>query len=182
VCIESETTRRRCIPSVGIGLVLAALAVALMVPAASAFGQGMPAHPKGKTLYQRLGGYDVIAGVVDNFIGQLKTDPAFMRFGGGRSLSSLVATRQLIVDQLCNLTGGPCIYIGRDMKTAHHGLEITQEEWDSSMKKWKVALDKFKVGDPEQKDFLAIISGLRKDIVEKPKGSYPQGGKSMTQN
>ena len=180
--IESEMSGRRCFNAVGIGLVVTAFAVAALAPASRSFGQGMSTPPKEKTLYQRMGGYDVIAGVVDSFIHQLGEDPAFKRFGGGRSHSSLVATRQLIVDQLCNLTGGPCIYIGRDMKTAHGGLGITQAEWDSSMKKWMVALDKFNVGEQEQKDFLAIIAGLRKDIVEKPDGDYPQGGKSKTQN
>jgi hemoglobin len=180
VCAKSENTCRRTLSLTGIGFM--ALAVAVLVPTGPSLGQGMSSPTKEKTLYQRMGGYDVIAGVVDNFIHQLGEDPAFKRFGGGRSHSSLVATRQLIVDQLCNLTGGPCMYIGRDMKTAHGGLGITQEEWDSSMKKWKVALDKFKVAEPEQKDFLAIIANLRKDIVEKPKGKYPQGGKSMKQN
>ena len=159
------------------GVVLAFLVMTTLVP--SSFAQKAPAVPKEKTLYQRMGGYDVIAEVVDGFIGQLKTDPAFKRFGGGRSMSSLMATRQLVVDQLCNLTGGPCIYIGRPMKMAHDGLEITPAEWDSSMKKWKMSLDKAKVGEAEQKEFLDIISGLRKDIVEKPKKDYPKSGESM---
>ena len=103
------------------------------------------AKPAGKTLYQRMGGYDVIAGIVDDFIAQLGKDKAFERFGGGRSHNSLVRTRQLVVDQICNLTGGPCVYIGRDMKTAHEGLAITDAEWDSSIKKFEISLDKFKV-------------------------------------
>jgi hemoglobin len=179
---ESEISRKRCFTRIAISLVVTAFVVAALVPATHSFGQGMSTMPKKKTLYQRMGGYDVIANVVDDFIGHLKTDPAFKRFGGGRSISSLIATRQLIVDQLCNLTGGPCMYIGRPMKMAHAGLEITQAEWDSSMKFWKASLEKSKVGDLEQKEFLAIIENLRKDIVEKPKGKYPAAGKSMKQN
>lgn len=180
--IESEISRKRCFMRIAYSLVVTAFAVATLAPASHSFGQGMPTAPKKKTLYQRMGGYDIIANVVDGFIGHLKTDPAFKRFGGGRSISSLIATRQLIVDQLCNLTGGPCMYIGRPMKMAHAGLEITQQEWETSMKFWKASLEKSKVGEPEQKEFLAIIENLRKDIVEKPDGNYPQGGKSTTQN
>jgi hemoglobin len=159
-----------------------ALTAAILVPAAPSLGQGMSSMPKKKTLYHRMGGYDVIAEVVDGFIGHLKTDPAFKRFGGGRSISSLIATRQLIVDQLCNLTGGPCMYIGRPMKMAHAGLGITQQEWEKSIKFWKASLEAAKVGEPEQKEFLAIIENLRKDIVEPPKQKSPQAGKSMKQN
>jgi hemoglobin len=166
----------------GIGVMALALATAALVPAASGLGQGMSSMPKENSLYHRMGGYDVIAEVVDGFIGHLKTDPAFNRFGGGRSISSLIATRQLIVDQLCNLTGGPCMYIGRPMKMAHAGLGITQQEWDKSITFWKASLEKAKVGEPEQKEFLAIIENLQKDIVEKPKGKYPAAGKSMKQN
>ena len=180
--IESEMSRKRCFNPVGIGMVVTAFVVTFLAPASRSFGQGMSAPTKEKTLYQRMGGYDVIAGVVDSFIHQVGEDPAFKRFGGGRSHSSLVATRQLIVDQLCNLTGGPCMYIGRPMKMAHAGLEITQQEWETSMKFWKTSLEKSEVGEPEQKEFLAIIENLRKDIVEKPDGNYPQGGKSTTQN
>jgi hemoglobin len=182
VRVESEMSRRRCFFPIAIGVVVTAIAVAVLAPASRSLGQGMSSMPKKETLYQRMGGYDVIANVVDGFIGQLKTDPAFKRFGGGRSISSLIATRQLIVDQLCNLTGGPCMYIGRPMKMAHAGLGITQQEWETSMKFWKASLEKSKVGDPEQKEFLAIIENLRKDIVEKPEGKYPAAGKSMKQN
>src|SRR5215831_17438031 len=70
------------------------------------------------SLYQRLGKYDVIAGIVDDFLSHIRSDPQFSRFTG-RSQDSLKRARQLFVDQLCALSGGPCIYIGRDMKTAH---------------------------------------------------------------
>jgi hemoglobin len=179
---EFNTGKHRSVSSMGIGLIVITLGAAVLVPAGFSFGQGMPAPPKEKTLYQRMGGYDVIAAVVDDFIKQLGQDEAFKRFGGGRSMDSLHRTRQLVVDQTCYLAGGPCVYIGRDTKTAHAGLAITQEEWDLSIKHFKTALDDQKVAEPEQKDFLAMIEKLRPDVVEKPKGDYPQADKSKTQN
>jgi hemoglobin len=152
------------------GLVLATLMAALAVPVVRSFALDKPE----KTLYQRMGGYDVIAGVVDDFIAQLGKDPAFERFGGGRSHNSLLRTRQLVVDQICYLTGGPCVYIGRDTKTAHAGLAITDSEWDSSMKKFKISLDKFKVAEPEQQEFLDMLGKLKSDIVEPPKAETPK--------
>lgn len=154
-----------------VGFVLAVLVMALVIPAARSFAQDKPA---GKSLYQRIGGYDVIAGVMDDFISQMRTDPAFARFGGGRSRDSATRARQLVVDLVCSLAGGPCTYIGRDMKTAHAGLKVTDAEWDSMMTKFKVSLEKFKIAAPEQQEFLAMIEGLRPAIVENPKEEKPK--------
>jgi hemoglobin len=75
--------------------------------------------------------------------------------------------RQLVVDQLCAATGGPCLYIGRDMKTAHKGLGITEEDWNIAVKHLLATLTKFKVPENLQKEVAGAISGLKADIVEK---------------
>jgi hemoglobin len=123
---------------------------------------------QGPTPYKRLGGYDAIAAVTDDFIGRLVGDAQFTRFSAGHSTDSLKRVRQLIVDQLCAATGGPCVYIGRDMKTTHAGLNITEKDWDASVKHLVASLDKFSVPAKEKDDTLAVVSTLKKDIVEKP--------------
>jgi hemoglobin len=120
-----------------------------------------------KSLYERLGGYDAIAAVTDDFIGRLATDPTESRFFVGHSDDSIQRIRQHIVDQLCQVTGGPCVYKGRDMKTAHKGLGITQADWDISVKHLVATLDKFKVPGKEKNEVLTAISGLKDQIVEK---------------
>src|SRR5947208_14855502 len=80
-----------------------------------------------KSLYQRLGGYDAIAAVVDEFITRLATDPRFERFFSGFSIDSKKRLRQHILDQFCAAAGGPRVYTGRQMKTAHTELKITNE-------------------------------------------------------
>lgn len=72
-----------------------------------------------ETVYKRLGGYDAIAAVTDDFIGRLATDKTHSRFFVASSDDSKKKIRQHIVDQLCNVTGGPCLYLGRTMKDAH---------------------------------------------------------------
>ena len=119
-----------------------------------------------KSLYQRLGGYDALAGVTDDFIGRLASDKDIGRFFVGASDNSKKRIRQLVLDQLCQATGGPCIYIGRDMKTTHAGLKITEKDWDISVKHLTATLDKFKVPKKEKGEVLAAISGLKKDIIE----------------
>jgi hemoglobin len=118
------------------------------------------------SLYQRMGGYDVIAAVIDDLFAILHDDPGFARFFGGRSADSAIRSRQLLVDQMCGLSGGPCNYIGRDMKTSHQGLGITDAEWEENMKASDAALAKNGVGEPERAEFLALFERYRDDIVE----------------
>ena len=126
-----------------------------------------PAKPA--SLYKRLGGYDAIAAVTDDFIGRMVADKQLSRFFVvGHSEDSLKHTRQLIVDQLCAATGGPCLYIGRDMKTSHRGLGITEADWKAAVTLLVASLDKFKVPQKEKGELLGAASSMKVDIVEKP--------------
>ena len=120
-----------------------------------------------KSLYQRLGGYDALAAVTDDFIGRLAADKQLARFFPGLSDDSKAKLRQHVLNLLCQTTGGPCIYTGRDMKTTHKGLGITEADWTASVADLNATLDKFKVPKAEHDEVLAAISGLKKDIVEK---------------
>src|SRR5919201_1719570 len=120
-----------------------------------------------ETLYKRLGGYDAIAAVTDDFIGRLASDKQLARFLVGLSADSQKKLRQHVVDQLCEATGGPCFYIGRSMKASHAGLGITESDWQVTVKHLVASLDKFKVPEKEKGEMLAIASSLKADIVEK---------------
>jgi len=117
------------------------------------------------SLYQRLGGYDVIATIVEEVLTRMRQDPKFARFAT-RSADSRDRARQLLVDQMCALAGGPCVYIGRDMKTAHTGLNITEDEWEASLGHTRDALERQQIGKREQRDFLELFERYKADIVE----------------
>jgi hemoglobin len=136
------------------------LAVAISL---SLFAQSAAPQP---SLYKRLGGYDAIAAVTDDFIARLATDKQLGRFFVGHSEDSLKKIRQHVVDQLCAATGGPCVYTGRDMKTSHKGMGITEADWNASVKDLIATLDKFKVPEREKNEVLGAVSSLKKDIVE----------------
>jgi hemoglobin len=72
-----------------------------------------------------------------------------------------------VLDLFCQLAGGPCFYIGRDLKTAHEGLGITKAEWDDALKLFGGTLAKFKVGERERRELVALITPREKDIVGK---------------
>jgi len=145
-------------------MLLAALGLWVLVGTVS-LAQTQAAAP---TLYKRLGGYDAIAAVTDDFIPRLVNDKVIGRYLVGLSDNSKARLRQLFVDQICAATGGPCVYVGRDMKTAHKGLGISGAEWDISVKHLVDTLDKFKVPEKEKSELLAAVSALKPDIVEKP--------------
>ena len=151
---------------------LSKIAVALFVclvfaGCASNTAAQSPAAGSAPTLYKRLGGYDAIAAVTDEFIARLAGDKQLVRFLVGLSTDSQKKLRQHVVEQLCEATGGPCIYTGRSMKTSHTGLNITESDWQATVNHLVAALDKFKVPEKEKNELLAIASSLKPDIVEK---------------
>jgi hemoglobin len=118
------------------------------------------------SLYKRLGGYDAIAALTDDFIGRLATDPQLTKFFTGLNDTSKARVRQHVVDLLCQTTGGPCIYLGQDMKTAHKGLNITEADWNAAVKDLTASFDHFNVGAQERKELVAKLTTLKPDIVQ----------------
>lgn len=142
-----------------------ALALCLLAASSFALGQAAAAGP---SLYKRLGGYDAVAAVTDDLVTRLATDKQLARFFVGMSDNSKARLRQHFVDQICAATGGPCVYTGRDMKTVHKGLAITESDWAIAVKHLSDGLDKFQVPAKEKSELLAIVAGVKPDVVEKP--------------
>ena len=136
----------------------------------------MDKYEQQQTLYKRLGGYDAIAAIIADLFQLLKEDERFRRFGLGRSLDSKARVQQLTVEQVCSLAGGPCIYLGRDMKTSHHGLGITEEEWKVNLELTAKVLERYGVGKQEQGEFLELFERHRGEIVEAAAKPGPAGG------
>jgi len=154
-----------------------AIASTLALPLAAG-AQAPPAKPAGytaakapaKSLYERIGGYDKIAVIVDTFLPKLgMASPKVGAMISGLAETSRMRNRQMIVDQVCNLAGGPCLYIGRSMEAAHQGLEIDDELWKISQKTLADTLDQLKVAEPEKLELVALVETLRPGIVQKPK-------------
>ena len=82
-----------------------------------------------ETLYARLGGYDGIAAVVEDLLPRLAKDPRLGRFWQHRGEDGVRREKQLLIDFLCASAGGPLLYVGRDMKTSHKGMAISEDDW-----------------------------------------------------
>jgi hemoglobin len=122
---------------------------------------------KQESLYKRLGGYDALAAVSDAVLKRLDADKQLHRFFIGLSADSQRKLRQHFVEFLCEATGGPCYYLGRDMKTVHKGLGINKSDWDIGVKIVVGVLKDFKVPEKETGEVIAAIAPLEGMIVEK---------------
>jgi hemoglobin len=120
------------------------------------------------TLYERLGGYDAIAAVVDSLMVRLGDDRRLAKYFAGHGDDSKKRLRQLQVDMICQATGGPCIYLGRDMLAVHKGLGIDGADWQTAITHLIGVLDFFNVSDELQKEVLRLLNSIKSDIVEKP--------------
>jgi hemoglobin len=72
----------------------------------------------------------------------------------------------MLVDQVCEASGGPCTYSGRDMRETHHGMGVTGGEFDALVEDLVAALDEFDVPKPEQEELLPVLGAMRDEIVE----------------
>ncbi len=100
-------------------------------------------------------------------LGRLTSDPQIGVYWKGHSKDSMKRDRQLVVDFLCEAFGGPVIYRGRDMKTSHEGLSISESDWQVFVKHTIATLDTFGVQGKEREEFLAAAASLKGDIVER---------------
>jgi hemoglobin len=121
--------------------------------------------PSEPTLYQRLGGREAIKGVVDDFVANVVADPRVNSRFKGLQPAAVAKLQTNLADQICDATGGPCAYLGRDMKATHAGMGITDAEWSATVEDLVKSLNKFKVGAKEQQELLAILGPMKKDIV-----------------
>ena len=121
------------------------------------------------TLFTNLGGLTAISAVVDEFLGIVVADNRINKFFAATVASPqrVTAFRQNLIDQVCAGAGGPCAYTGKDMKSAHRTMQITDVEFDALVEDLVKALDKFNVPLPEKAALIGVLAPMRADIVEK---------------
>lgn len=119
-----------------------------------------------KTLYERLGGYDAISAVVSDLLPRLRGDPQLAHFWQHRSEDNLKRSKQLLIDFLCSSAGGPLYYTGRDMKTSHRGMKISETNWSAFMGHLHATLKAFQVPQATCDDLVEFVQSTKMDMVE----------------
>ena len=139
---------------------------AIALASAIALSTNVTAATKAKkTLYERLGGAAALTAVVDDFVANVAADQKINHFFAKTDIPTF---KKNLTDQLCAATGGGCTYAGKDMKTAHAGLGISNADWDALVGDLGKSLDKFKVKKADQKALVALLAPMKGDVVEKP--------------
>ena len=119
-----------------------------------------------KTLYERLGGYDAISAVVNDLLPRLMADPRLGRFWENRGEDGINREKQLLIDFLCSSAGGPLLYTGRDNKTSHKGMGISEDDWEKFIGHLNATLEKFQLPQQERSDVMEFTESTKADIVE----------------
>lgn len=119
-----------------------------------------------KTLYERLGGYDAISAVANDLIPRLQADPQLARFWQHRGEDGIKRETQLLIDFLCASAGGPLYYTGRDMKTSHRGMKVSERDWSAFLEHLNATLEAFQVPQAERAEVIAFVQSTKRDIVE----------------
>src|SRR6266568_5861465 len=117
-------------------------------------------------LYKRLGGYDAIAAVAGDLLVRLMADAQLARFWQNRAEDSVRREKQLLIDFLCASASGPLYYVGRDMKTSHRGMGISESDWQAFLVHLEATIDGFAVPAAERSDVLGFVNSTKLDIVE----------------
>ncbi len=115
------------------------------------------------SLYERLGGLDAVTAVVDSFVARCARDD---RINGKFERTDIPRLKKMLVDQVCEATGGPCTYTGRDMRRTHDGMQVTAGEFDALVEDLVGTLDEFDVPKADQDELLALLGPMRGEIVE----------------
>ena len=115
------------------------------------------------SLYERLGGLDAVRAVVASFVARCAGDD---RINGKFERTEVPRLEKMLVDQVCEATGGPCPYTGRDMREAHDGMRVTAGEFDALVEELVATLDEFGVPKAEQDELLGLLGPMRNEIVE----------------
>jgi hemoglobin len=118
------------------------------------------------TLYDRLGGYDAITAFADNLMPRLMGDAQMGRFWQNRGADGIAREKQLLIDYLCSVAGGPVYYTGRDMKLSHDGMKISESDWEIFLGHAADTMHALNIPQQECDEIVAFVLTLKDDIVE----------------
>jgi hemoglobin len=125
----------------------------------------MAASAQDKTLCERLGGTPAISAVVDSFAGKVLKDDRINKKFAKSDPTRLVTNLKGQIGQVAHCPGVK--YKGRNMKTVHKNMGVTEGEFKALAEDLVKTLDEFKVPEKEKNELLTAISPLKQDIVEK---------------
>ena len=120
-----------------------------------------PATPP-PLLYDALGGQAGIEGLADVLITEIHGDKRINQLFKNTDMPDF---RRLLIEQLCEATGGPCIYSGRTMEEAHSGFAITHQEFVFFVEDLNRAMKKAALSPENQQRLLALLGPMEPQVI-----------------
>lgn len=117
----------------------------------------------GDDLYQALGERNGIARVIDYLLVHVVDDP---RIGRHFSDSNLERLHRALTDQICQLSGGPCVYQGDSMQDVHAGMQLTSADFNALVEHLVLAMEARGITTGAQNRLLKILAALRPQVIE----------------
>ncbi len=115
-----------------------------------------------RTLYERLGGGEAIRAIADEAVELHLRNPAIK----ARFLKAdPEQLKRLAGEFFAHGTGGPEIYTGRDMRSAHEGMNASEAEFLAVVDDIMAAMDTHEIGAQEKNEVLSILYGMKDDII-----------------
>ena len=127
-----------------------------------AFAVGAETRAADRSLFQAMGGEGVLRTAVDRFADLIVADD---RINFTFADANMLKFKTLLYDQLCELSGGPCHYTGRDMRTAHAKLKLGMAEFNALAEDLYIALGRAGVPYHQQNRLMALLAPMKRDIV-----------------
>ena len=115
-----------------------------------------------QSLYSRLGGESGVRNIVNDVLDKNSSNPLISHHFRNSDMGKL---KQLVFEFFSMGTGGPHKYTGRDMRSSHTGMKITEEEWATATDDTISALDANGIGHQEKDEVIAILESLKGEIV-----------------
>ena len=113
-------------------------------------------------LYKFFGEKPGLVVLMDDFMTRLLADP---RTGPHFKPADQQRVKEQLVDQLCALSGGPCIYKGADMKSSHANLDIKKSDFHALVEVLQQSMDAKGIAFREQNKMLALLAPMNRDII-----------------
>ncbi|MGC3981481.1 MAG: group 1 truncated hemoglobin [Steroidobacteraceae bacterium] len=114
------------------------------------------------SLYERMGGAEVVTAVSNQLIDRTVADPKLKRSFDKVDIPRL---KKLLIEQICALSGGPCKYSGDTMKEVHAGLNIRQDEFYGMVEELRTVMIDNHIELRERNELLALLAPMKRDVV-----------------
>ena len=116
-----------------------------------------------ESLYARLGGASGVETIADTLIDRVVADPVM---GPSFQDAKLDRIKQLLAEQICDLSGGPCRYSGDSMKEVHAGHHISEAQFYRMVDTLRDILRERRVAQRSTNQLLRLLAPMKRDVIE----------------